>query len=119
MYLERTNRTPAPDMDVVGLVLRPEADRRYTIIGVADYDGKPSVPEVKTGDVLVGVDGAPATGATMGQVWSLLGGTPGQVRTLTMEREGKRFTVEATVRRFLAAEPIRVTSPRKNPRKRN
>ena len=119
MYLERTNRTSAPDMNVVGLMLRPEADRRYTIIGVADYEGKPSVPEVKRGDVLVGVDGAPATGATMGQVWSLLGGTPGQVRTLTLEREGKRFTVEATVRRFLAAEPVPVTSPRKNPHKTN
>jgi hypothetical protein len=115
VYLERTNRTSAPDMDVVGLVLRPEADRRYTIIGMADYEGKPSVPEVKRGDVLVGVDGAPATGATMGQVWSLLGGTPGQVRTLTLEREGKRFTVDAPVRRFLALEPMPVKSPRKNP----
>jgi predicted aspartyl protease len=119
VYLERTNRSSAPDMNVVGLMLRPEADRRYTIIGVADYDGKPSVPEVKVGDVLVGVDGAPATGATMGQVWSLLGGTPGQVRTLTLEREGKRFTVDAPVRRFLAAAPTPVKSPRKNPHKGN
>jgi hypothetical protein len=119
MYLERTNRASAPDMNVVGLILRPEADRRYKVIGVADYDGKPSVPEVKTGDVLVGVDGAPATGATMGQVWSLLGGTPGQVRTLTLEREGKRFTVEAPVRRFLAAGPTPVKGPRKIPHKRN
>jgi hypothetical protein len=119
VYLERTNRTSAPDMDVVGLVLRPEADRRYTIIWVADFDGKPSVPEVKSGDVLVGVDGAPATGATMGQVWSLLGGTPGQVRTLILEREGKRLTVDAPVQRFLAAEPTPVKSPRKNPHKRN
>jgi hypothetical protein len=118
VYLERTNPASAPDMDVVGLMLRAEADRRYTIIGVADYNGKPSVPDVKTGDVLVGVDGAPATGATMGQVWSLLGGAPGQVRTLTLEREGKRFTVDAPVRRFLAA-PQPVRSPRKNPHRRN
>jgi S1-C subfamily serine protease len=117
VYLERTNRASAPDMDGVGLMLRPEADRHYTIIGVADYDGKPSIPEVKAGDILVGVDGAPATGATMGQVWSLLGGTPGQVRTLTLEREGKRFSVDAPVRRFLAPQPVK--SPRKNPHKRN
>lgn len=120
VYLERTNRTSAPDMDVVGLILRPEPDRRYTIIGIADYEGKPSVTEVKTGDVLIGVDGAPATGATMGQVWSLLGGTPGQTRALTLERDGKRFTVDAPVRRFLAAEskpPAK--SPRTHPHKRN
>ena len=119
LYLERANSASAPDMDVVGLMLRPESDGRYTILGVADYDGKPSVPGVKTGDILVGVDGAPATGATMGQVWSLLGGTPGQVRTLTLEREGKRFTVDAPVLRFLAAPPKPLKTPRKNPNQRN
>ncbi len=119
IYLERANHASAPDMDVVGLMLRPESDGHYTIIGIADYDGKPSVPDVRTGDILVGVDGAPATGATMGQVWSLLGGTPGQVRTLTLEREGKRFTVKASVLRFLAAQPKPVKTPRKNPHQRN
>jgi hypothetical protein len=120
VYIERTNHPAVPDMDVVGLILRPEPDRRYTVLGVAEYDGKPSIAEVKAGDVLVGVDGAPATGATMGQVWSLLGGTPGQVRTLILERDGKRFTVDATVRRFLpAASKPPVKSPRRNPHKRN
>ena len=119
VYIERTNRISAPDMDVVGLILRPESDGRYAILGVADYEGKPSVPEVKAGDILLGVDGAPATGATMGQVWSLLGGTPGQIRTLTLERESERFTADAHVRRFLppAATPVR--SPRRNPHRRN
>ena len=102
LYIQRTQTKPAPDMDVVGLTLRPEPDEKYTVIGVVDYSGKPSVADVKAGDTLVGVDGAPATGATMGQVWSLLGGTPGTTRTLTLERDGKRFSVDATVRRFLA-----------------
>jgi predicted aspartyl protease len=116
IYLEGS--ASAPDMNVVGLMLRPEPHRRYTVVGVAQYEAKPSVPEVKTGDVLLGVDGAPATGATMGQVWSLLGGAPGQIRTLTLEREGKRLSVEAPVRRFLpAAAPVK--SPRRNPHRRN
>jgi hypothetical protein len=118
MYLQRTN-TAAPDMDVVGLTLHPEIDGHYTVLGVAAFDGKPSVPEVKTGDVLVGVDGAPATGATMGQVWSLLGGTPGQTRSLTLERDGKRFTIDAPVRRFLAASQTPMQSPHRNPHRRN
>jgi hypothetical protein len=104
VYLERTNPTSAPDMDVVGLILRPEADEHYTVLGVADFDGKPSVPQVKRGDVLLAVEGAPATGATMGQVWSLLGGRPGQTRSLLLERDGKRFTVDAAVHRFLSAD---------------
>jgi hypothetical protein len=115
LYLQRTLAKSAPDMDVVGLTLRPEPDENYTIIGIADYNGKPAVPDVKVGDVLVGVDGAPATGATMGQVWSLLGGIPGATRTLTLEHDGKRFSVDATVRRFLAPDSNRKAG--KEPRK--
>ena len=104
LYIQRTQTKAAPDMDVVGLTLRPAADEKYTVIGVVNYKGKAAVPDVQAGDTLIGVDGAPATGATMGQVWSLLGGTPGQTRTLTLERDGKRFSVDATVRRFLAPD---------------
>jgi hypothetical protein len=113
LYMQRILPKSAPDLDVVGLTLRPEADEKYTIIGVADYNGKPAVPDAKVGDVLVGVDGAPTTGATMGQVWSLLGGTPGATRTLTLERDGKRLSVDATVRRFLSADSP--TKPAKRP----
>jgi hypothetical protein len=103
VYLERLTNAQSSDQNVVGLTLRPESDGRYTVVAVVDYKGKPSVPEVKPGDFLLGVDGAPATGATMGQVWSLLGGTPSQTRSLTLERDGKRFTVDALVHPFLAA----------------
>jgi hypothetical protein len=120
IYLQPTGPTAPPAFDVVGLILRPEPDGRYTVIGITDYEGKPSVPDIKAGDTLLGVDGAPATGATMGQVWSLLGGTPGQTRTLTLEREGKRLTVDAPVRRFLPATPAALAkSPRRNPHRRN
>ena len=120
VYVDLVNRNAAPDMDAVGLTLHPEADGRFTVSAVLNVDGKPAVPEVKAGDVLVGVDGAPATGATLGQVWSLLGGVPGQTRALTLERDGKRFTVDAKVQRLLAvkiAEPVK--SPRRNPHRRN
>lgn len=105
VYFKQTSKHRPPDMDVVGLVLRPESDGHYAVIGVADFAGKPSVPEVKAGDVLVSVDQVPPTGGTMGQTWSLLGGSPGDVRTLVFERGGKQFTVPATVHRFLSAEP--------------
>ncbi|MGB7601154.1 MAG: hypothetical protein WBM24_12665 [Candidatus Sulfotelmatobacter sp.] len=94
-----------PDFDVVGLILRPEPDTRFTILGVADFEGKPSVPTgddgVEAGDHLVAVDGIPVPDSTLGQVWSLLEGTPGQERKLTIERGGKQFTVVATVQHFL------------------
>jgi hypothetical protein len=94
-----------PEFDVIGLILRPEDDGRFTILGIADFDGKPSVAEgpdgVQVGDHLVAVDGIQLSGSTMGLVWSLLGGEPGKERRLTIERGGKILNVSATVRRFL------------------
>lgn len=98
-----------PDFDVVGLILRPEDDGGFTILGVADFDGKPSVPSgtngVRSGDHLLAVNGIPVRGSTMGQVWSMLGGTPGQERQLVIERTGKEFAVQAMVRYFLGEPP--------------
>jgi hypothetical protein len=41
----------------------------------------------------------------MGQVWALLGGTPGQERKLTIERAGKEFIATAKVQHFLPEVP--------------
>jgi hypothetical protein len=101
VYFDERSSYIAPGIDVVGLTLRPELDGRYTVIGVPDYEGKPAVPEAKAGDVLVAIDKVPAKGSTMGQIWSLLGGGPGETRVLMLERDGKQFTVNAAVRRFL------------------
>jgi len=105
--LGRTYRFP--DFDVVGLILRPDEDGGFTILGVADFEGKPSVtigPDgVQPGDRLLAVGDVSALGATMGQVWSMLGGNPGQERKLTIERAGKQFVVAATVRHFLPEVP--------------
>jgi hypothetical protein len=90
-----------PDFDVVGLILRPEDDGGFTILGIADLNGQSSVSDVQAGDHLVAVDGIPVSGSTMGQVWSMLGGEPGKERTLAVERAGKQFTVVAKVQHFL------------------
>jgi hypothetical protein len=94
-----------PEFDVAGLILRPEVDGKFTIVGIADYDGNASIPPgqdgVQVGDHLVAVDGIPVSNSTMGQVWSSLGGEPGKERTLSVERGGRQFIVVAKVRRFL------------------
>jgi hypothetical protein len=94
-----------PDFDVVGLILRPEGDTGFVIIGVADFDGNPSVAEVQPGDHLVAIDDIPIAESTLGQVWSLLEGSPGQERKLTIDRSGKRFTVVAKALHFLGDVP--------------
>jgi hypothetical protein len=100
-YFEIGSTFKAPDFDVVGLTLRPETDGRFTVIAVPDFDGKPSVPEVQPGDLLIAVDNIPTAGSTLGQVWSMLGGLPGQERKLTTDRTGKQFTTTAKVQHFL------------------
>jgi hypothetical protein len=94
-----------PEFDVIGLILRPEDDGGFTILGIADYDGKPSVSGVQAGDRLAAVDGIPVPGNTLGQVWLMLGGEPGKQRRLTVERDGKQFIVIATVQHFLGDAP--------------
>jgi hypothetical protein len=104
-YFDIGNTFKFPEFDVVGLILRPEDDTRFTILGVADFEGRPSVPSGDDGiqpcDHLVAVDGIPVPDSTLGQVWSLLEGSPGQERKLTIEREGKQFNVVAKVQHFL------------------
>jgi hypothetical protein len=109
VYFEFGRMFNFPDFDVIGVVLRPEDDGRFTILSVADFDGKPSVPQgpdgVLPGDQLIAVNGIPVRGSTMGQVWAMLGGTPGQERRLTIERSGRQFSVTAMVRHFLGEVP--------------
>jgi hypothetical protein len=49
----------------------------------------------------------------MGQVWNMLGGTPGQERKLTIEHSGRQFTVAARVQHFLGELPDEKESKRK------
>jgi hypothetical protein len=109
-----------PEFDVIGLILRPEDDGRFTILGVADFDGKPSVAGgaggVQAGDHLVAVDGIQLSGSTMGLVWSMLGGEPGKERRLTVERSGKEFAVAAEVHHFLG-ETDDINKSKGKPRK--
>lgn len=104
VYFDQRGRDVPSGIDVVGLTLRPEPDGRYSVIGVPAYDGRPAVPGASSGDILVAIDKAPARSATMGQIWSLLGGEPGETRVLTLEREGRQFAVNARVRRFLPSK---------------
>jgi len=109
VYFEIGRTFNFPDFDVIGLVLRPEDDGRYTVLGAAEAQGTQSEPSgadgVQPGDHLVAVDQIPVRGATMGQVWALLGATPGKERRLTIERGGKEFLVVAKAQHFLPEVP--------------
>lgn len=121
VYFDIGSTFRAPDFDVIGFTLRPEDDGRFTILGIADLDGKPSVPGppdgVQIGDHLVAVDDIPVPDSTMGQVWSLLEGAPGQERKLRIERDGKTFDVVAHVQHFLGEVPDEKDTKKKSSKK--
>lgn len=105
VYFDIGRTARFPDFDVVGLILRPEGDSGFVIAGVADFDGQPSVPVgqvgIQVGDHLVAVGDTTVAELTLGQVWALLEGSPGQERKLTLVRAGKQFIVIAKVQHFL------------------
>lgn len=109
VYFEVGRTSTFPDFDVVGIILRPENSGGFTILGVADIDGKPSVPVgaegVQPGDSLVAVNDISVLQSTMGQVWAMLGGMPGQERRLTIRRADKELAVTARVQHFLGELP--------------
>jgi hypothetical protein len=112
VYFDLGRTYKFPDFDVVGLTLQPEGDGRFVVLSVAEFEDKPSVDGVQAGDHLVAVNDLSVPGSTMGQVWSMLGGKPGDEKRLTIERAGKEFSVSATVRHFLPDVPDE-TSKRK------
>jgi len=88
------------DLDIVGLTLRAESDGTFTVAGIVSRQGRPLVPGVQPGDKLLSVDALAAEKAPMGTVIDALRGTPGAVRILVIEREGKKLTIQAVVYRL-------------------
>jgi len=101
VYFQKSGDRALTHLDVVGLILHPEADGRYSILGVANIGGFSAVPGVKPKDILLDINNKPVTGLTMGNIWSMLKGNPGSARILTISREGRQFRVKAKVYRFL------------------
>lgn len=115
VYFEIGRTFNFPDFDVIGLTLRPEADGKFAVAAIADFNGEPSVLSgedgVQVSDLLLAVDDIPTAGSTLGQVWAMLGGEIGQQRRLTLERDGKRFVLLAKVRHFLGSSSAKSTAP--------
>ncbi len=87
------------DLDQVGITLM-HVKGVTTIAGVAQKDGKPALTGVEPGDVVTKIGEMPTAGATRGALLAALHGTPGEIKHLTLERDGKSFDVDAPVMAF-------------------
>ena len=98
-YWLRQTMLDSHDLDQVGLTLMFRGGE-YFVAAVATQHGKPTVEGVQVGDKLLQIDGVQTRGAARSTIFAAMHGKPGDVRTLVLERHGKRLTVQARVTRF-------------------
>jgi len=96
-YLEKISNPNVNDLDVVGVILHPEADGSFVVVGVAQKDGKALLNGIEEKDKLVKIEGADISGKSFPEVLRALQGKPGETRHLILERDGKLVSVAAPV----------------------
>ncbi len=101
VYFEKGSESDAHEMDLVGISVRQLADSSYQIAGIVHKNNKPLVEGVEPGDILVSIGDFKTMGETMGKVVDALRGKPGEVRVLTIERNGKKIILETKVKSCL------------------
>jgi len=87
------------DLDQIGLTLKNKGGE-YLVAAVATKNGKRTVEGVQTGDKLLQVGELHTNAATRAAILSAMHGKPGELRTLVLERDNRRFTVQAEVMHF-------------------
>ncbi|MGE0131214.1 MAG: aspartyl protease family protein [Blastocatellales bacterium] len=100
-YLEKTGSLEQNDLDIVGLTLRPSREGGYVISAVSKLATGSLVDSVREGDKLISVGNLQVTGAPLAEVIKALRGKIGSKKTLTLERDGKRITLQAVVARIV------------------
>lgn len=86
-------------LEQVGITLQYK-DHSFVIAGIATQSGRPTVGGILPRDRLIQVDQLDTATATWGQIYEALHGKAGQARRLVLERNGRRFAIEATVTAF-------------------
>jgi C-terminal processing protease CtpA/Prc len=99
IYWERQIELDQHDLDQVGVTLE-KRDTGYFVAGIAQKHGQPTVDAVRVGDRLVQVDDFQVSDATRGAIFAALHGKPGSVRTLVVERDGKRLNLAVKITAF-------------------
>lgn len=94
LYLKRAQASGETPLDMVGIMLEPSGDG-YVIAGVARQEHN-----LRKGDRLLGIGGTPMRGLTTAEIMRELGGTPGAIRKLTIERDHQILSVNAKVIRI-------------------
>lgn len=99
MYWVKQSELDGHEIDQVGLTLRSDEGAIY-VAAIATKSGRATVEGVLPGDKLIRVGDLEISKASHGAIYDALHGRPGESRTLVLERDGARITVNATVTAF-------------------
>ena len=97
-WLSQTALDPH-DLDQVGITLEFKGGE-YFVAAIAAQNGEPSVEGVQVGDKLLQVDALKLSTSTWDAIFSAMHGKPGNIRILRIERNGKPFKVQASIKAF-------------------
>ena len=100
-YFERTGKGDMEDLDLVGLTLGETPDHNVAVTAVSAAADKAVREQIKSGDLLRSVDGTSVAGLSLLQIVDRLRGKPGDEKKLELERDGKRFQLQAAVTRLM------------------
>ena len=98
-YWEYQSALDPFDLDYIGLTLLSRHGDYY-VAGIADRNGRPSVTGVEAGDKLVQIGVLPTHGASHEAIFAAMHGKAGDVRSLVLERQGRRIQVQTIVTAF-------------------
>jgi hypothetical protein len=88
------------DLDQVPITIDPEINGGFTVVGIAERNGRKLLDEVRPGDKLIQVGDLKTSGATIGQVLEALHGKPAETRLLILDRRGQTVRINAAVAQF-------------------
>jgi len=100
-YFKQERMLPDSDQDSVGLVLVANKSGELVVSGVSSSAADDVKLSVKSGDVLVAVNGVSQVGHSLAQAAVDLKGAVGSTKKLTIQRGGKVFDVKVTVKKLL------------------
>ncbi len=101
IYFEKKRETNLHDLDIIGISLRPEENGNYSVIGIPSKNGVPLVEGILPGDLLIQIDDFQVKDKTMGKIVDALRGKPGEIKNLTLNRNGRIIKLDAKVQSIL------------------
>lgn len=103
LLAEQRREVDTHELDGVGLSIGADKRGEFTVLGVCEAAHDATKRLLQKGDVLLAVDGQPVTGLLAHDVALLLGGPPGEARTLVLRRGTADISVQVPTAAILSS----------------